>query len=227
MARRNSTNAQHSPHFDSLISHCEKYSKSLLVSGKSQKETARHTSTLPYKEEEIFGEFHTSFAFLFHSFHFKWQATLVVLCHVRLQHQFDSYFVSFLCVYICILWGPLRILSWACCVYSPSSVAGTQYLGCRVDYSLAPPSSTISPVMNRRDYQLLPLLLPPPSPSQQYQHRLILAIFIINNQLSRLGKEIILLALVSPLFAASSIFHYPFLLKSRLSLFCCYLQDPC
>ena len=77
-------------------------------------------STIPYKEEEIFGEFHTSFAFLFHSFHFKWQATLVVLCHVRLQHQFDSYFVSFLCVYICILWGPLRILSWACCVCSPS-----------------------------------------------------------------------------------------------------------
>ena len=124
VARRNSTNAQHSPHFDPLISHCEKYSKSLMVSGKSQKETARHTSTLPYKEEEIFGEFHTSFAFLFHSFHFKWQATLVVLCHVRLQHQFDSYFVSFLCVYICILWGPLRILSWACCVYSPSLLQG-------------------------------------------------------------------------------------------------------
>ena len=132
-----------------------------MVSGKSQKETARHTSTLPYKEEEIFGEFHTSFAFLFHSFHFKWQATLVVLCHVRLQHQFDSYFVSFLCVYICILWGPLRISSWACWLYSPSTVTGTQYLGCRVDYSLAPPSSTISPVMNRGDYQLLPLLLPP------------------------------------------------------------------
>ena len=56
VARRNSTNAQHFPHFDSLISHCEKYSKSLPVSGKSQKRTARHTSTRPHKEEEIFGE---------------------------------------------------------------------------------------------------------------------------------------------------------------------------
>ena len=44
------------------------------------------------------------------------------------------------------------ILSWGRRIYS---LLPTQYLGCRVDYSLVPPSSTISPVMRQRDYQLL------------------------------------------------------------------------
>ena len=96
VARRNSTNAQHSPHFDSLISHCEKYSKSLLVSGKSQKETARHTSTLPYKEEEIFGEFHISLLSYFIHFissgKLLWLFFVINLIHI-LSHFFVCIFV--------------------------------------------------------------------------------------------------------------------------------------
>ena len=101
------------------------------------------------------------------------------------------------------------ILSWGRRTYS---LPAAQYLGCRVDYSLVPPPSTISPVMSQRDYQLLRF---PHSNinialSSQFSSSKVLQLEAY--QLSSPGKEIILLLL--SLFAPTS-FHYPFLLLPK------------
>ena len=72
-----------------------------MVSGKSQKETARHTSTLPYKEEEIFGEFHISLLSYF--IHFISSGKLLwlffVMCayNINLIHILSHFFV---CIFV-------------------------------------------------------------------------------------------------------------------------------
>ena len=72
-----------------------------MVSGKSQKETARHTSTIPYKEEEIFGEFHTSLLSYF--IHFISSGKLLwlffVMCayNINLIHILSHFFV---CIFV-------------------------------------------------------------------------------------------------------------------------------
>ena len=103
----------------------------------------------------------------------------------------------------------IYILSWGRRTYS---LPAAQYLGCRVDYSLVPPPSTISPVMRQRDYQLLRF---PHSNinialSSQFSSSKVLQLEAY--QLSSPGKEIILLLL--SLFAPTS-FHYPFLLLPK------------
>ena len=70
-----------------------------MVSGKSQKETARHTSTLPYKEEEIFA---LCFLISFISFQVAssfdiWLFFVMCAYNINLIHILSHFFV---CIFV-------------------------------------------------------------------------------------------------------------------------------
>ena len=134
-----------------------------MVSGKSQKETARHTSE--HNSLQGWGNiWWVSHLFRFLISFISFQVASYFGCSLSCAPTTSIWFIFCLislCVYLYFVGATLYFILGLLCMFPlPSSAAGTQYLGCRVDYSLAPPSSTISPVMNRGDYQLLPL---PPS----------------------------------------------------------------